>query len=122
MYSRILFRGLTRRCPRCGEWGIFDGYFRMKQRCPRCDLDLQREEGYYVGAMSVNIGVAELVTALALVVAIILTWPSLPVVELIIGGVALNIAFPILFYPFSKTIWLAIDLMFFHPLRPSELR
>lgn len=94
----------------------------MKMRCPRCDLDLQREQGYYVGAMTVNIGVAELVTALALVVAIIFTWPSLPVVPLIVGGVALNIALPILFYPFSKTIWLAFDLMYFHPLRPGELR
>jgi uncharacterized protein (DUF983 family) len=94
----------------------------MRKRCPRCDLDLEREQGYYVGAMSVNIGVAELVTVLALVVAIIFTWPSLPVVALIVGGVALNIAFPILFYPLSKTIWLAIDLAIFHPLRPSEIR
>ena len=32
-------------------------------------------------------------------------------------GVAGMVLFPILFYPFSKTLWIAIDLYFFNPWR-----
>ena len=31
--------GLTRKCPRCGDGKLFDGYLSVAQRCPRCDLD-----------------------------------------------------------------------------------
>jgi hypothetical protein len=27
-------------------------------------------------------------------------------------GVGINLVFPVLFYPFSKTIWMAVDLVF----------
>lgn len=114
MQGTLLFRGLTRRCPRCGEWGIFKGFFALKKECPRCHLDLEPEEGYYVGAMTIAILAAEALTVFLLVVAIILTWPELPVMPLIIIGVGANIIFPVVFYPISKTLWLAIDLAFFH--------
>jgi hypothetical protein len=46
-----------------------------------------------------------------------LTWPKLPVLELVAIGVAINAVFPIVFYPVSKTLWVATDLIFFHPQR-----
>jgi len=122
METRLLFRGLTRRCPRCGEWRIFRGYFALKESCPRCGLDLVREEGYYVGAMTVNIVVAEILTVLLIAIVTIWTWPDLPVYELIAAGVGLNILFPIVFYPLTKTLWLAIDLAFFNRIDPDEVR
>lgn len=38
-------------CPRCKKPGISDGFFRMRKRCPECDLNLYPEPGYYLGAM-----------------------------------------------------------------------
>jgi uncharacterized protein (DUF983 family) len=122
MKERLLFRGLTRRCPRCGEWKIFSGYFALKDACPRCRLDLVREEGYYVGAMTVNIVVAELLTFALIAVVAIWTWPALPVNTLIIAAVGVNILFPVLFYPVTKTLWLAIDLGWFNQLDPDEMQ
>lgn len=122
MRERLLFRGLTRRCPRCGEWRIFRGYFALKETCPRCGLDLVREEGYYVGAMTVNIVVAEILTVLLIAIVTIWTWPDLPVYELIAAGVGLNILFPIVFYPLTKTLWLAIDLAYFNQIDPDEIQ
>ena len=122
MKERLLFRGLTRRCPRCGEWKIFSGYFALKDACPRCRLDLVREEGYYVGAMTVNIVVAELLTFALIAVVAIWTWPALPVNTLIIAAVGVNILFPVLFYPVTKTFWLAIDLGWFNQLDPDEMQ
>lgn len=32
-------RGLTARCPRCGEGKLFDGFLSLRPRCERCSLD-----------------------------------------------------------------------------------
>jgi uncharacterized protein (DUF983 family) len=122
MRGTLLIRGLTRRCPRCGEWRIFSGYFALKDECPRCGLDLVREQGYYVGAMTVNIIAAELLAILIIVAVTIGTWPDLPVNALIIAGVGVNLLFPALFYPLTKTLWLGIDLGFLNQIDPDEMR
>ncbi len=44
--------------------------------------------------------------------------PDQSVVPIVVGGLAAVLAGPLLFYPFSKTIWTAIDLI----LRPIEAR
>lgn len=121
MHGRLLIRGLTRRCPRCGEWRIFNRFFAIKDACPRCGLDLVREEGYYVGAMTVNILVAELLTVFLIAVVTIWTWPNLPVNTLIFVAVGVNILIPVLFYPLTKTLWLAIDLGWFNQIDPDEM-
>ncbi len=52
-------RALTRRCPYCGSPGIYDGYFALRERCPRCGVRFEREEGYFLGAYALNLIVAE---------------------------------------------------------------
>lgn len=121
MEGRLLVRGATRRCPRCGERDIFKGYFAMRDECPRCGLDLVREQGYYVGAMIVNIGAAELLALILIIIATIWTWPDIPVWEIVIIGVVVNLLFPIVFYPLTKTLWLAIDLAYFNKLDPEDV-
>ncbi|MGH2777930.1 MAG: hypothetical protein ACRDJB_04705 [Actinomycetota bacterium] len=37
-------------------------------------------------------------------------------VTLLIIGLATNLIFPVVFYPFSKTIWMAFDLVFMKKL------
>src|SRR5439155_12681997 len=49
-----LWRGLTRRCPRCGGGNLFKRWFRMVPDCPRCALHFEREPGYWVGAVAIN--------------------------------------------------------------------
>ncbi|HLT18452.1 MAG TPA: DUF983 domain-containing protein [Thermomicrobiales bacterium] len=121
MEGRLLVRGATRRCPRCGERDIFKGYFAMRDECPRCGLDLVREQGYYVGAMIVNIAAAELLAIVLIIIATIWTWPDIPVWEIVIIGVVVNLLFPIVFYPLTKTLWLAIDLAYFNKLDPEDV-
>lgn len=109
--ARAVLRGLLKRCPRCGEAKIFRRWFTLVARCPRCGLVFEREEGYWTGAMAINIGVTELVFVIALVAGLVLTWPAPPVAWLLAITIALNALFPVLFYPFSKTIWISIDLL-----------
>lgn len=52
--ASLLFRGLTKRCPRCGQGGLSRRWVRLVERCPRCGLRLEREEGAFLGAFAIN--------------------------------------------------------------------
>ena len=49
----MLWRALTRRCPRCGA-KAFDGYYHLKEHCSSCGVLFEREEGYWAGALIIN--------------------------------------------------------------------
>jgi uncharacterized protein (DUF983 family) len=114
-------RALGRRCPYCGSHGIYDGYFALRERCPRCSIRFEREEGYFLGAYALNLIVAEF---LGLGLAILLIFKTdLRNLQLLwqeVIAVALAIAFPVALFPFSRTVWIAMDLIFHPPVRGSE--
>ena len=118
----MLLRGLMRRCPRCGSGGLFPGWFRMVERCPRCGVRFEREEGFFLGAYVINYGIGSAVVALSLVVfAVALSADAdASPIPYLIAGVAGAVAIPLLFYPFSRTVWSAIDL-FMRPLESQEI-
>ena len=100
---------------------MFTSWLRMRERCPVCGLKLERgEEGYQVGSYMFNIVAAELVFAAVFVGIVALTWPSPPWKLLQYGGIALMVIAPFVFFPFSKTLFLAFDLVF-RPASPDEL-
>ena len=107
----VLLRGLRKRCPRCGERRIFDGWFRLRPTCPRCDLRFERESGGFLGAMVLNYLVAFLVWTTVLVVTMIFTVPDVPVGPLLVASVVILVGNPIWFYPRSKAIWAAIEYL-----------
>ena len=78
------------------------------------------EEGYWIGSYTVNLFVTEGVFALAFVGGMFLTWPQVPwtVMELVCAG--LTVATPILIFPHSKLLYLAVDLAF-RPPEPADL-
>jgi hypothetical protein len=82
----------------------------MEARCPRCGLRFEREEGYWTGAMAIDLIVTELLFGAALLVVLIFTWPDIPMVPLLIAALVLNGLFPVIFYPLAKTLWIAFDL------------
>ncbi len=116
----LFWRALRLRCPDCGGGPIFSTWLRMRERCPRCGLRLERgEEGYQVGSYMFNIIAAELAFAAVFIAVLVATWPSPPWSLLLYGGIALTIIAPFLFFPFSKTVFLAFDLVF-RPAEPAE--
>jgi uncharacterized protein (DUF983 family) len=85
----------------------------MAPTCPSCGLALERkEEGYVVGAYMFNIIAAELVFAAMFVAALVVLWPDPPWALLTWIGATLMLLMPVLFYPISKTLFLAFDLIF----------
>jgi uncharacterized protein (DUF983 family) len=117
---KIFGRGLLGRCPNCGQRHIFRRWLQMVDRCPNCGLFYEREEGYWTGAIAINTIVTELIFAIVLVVGVVWTWPDIPIKPILIIAVVLNGTFPLFFYPYSKTIWVALDLVL-HPLEEREL-
>jgi uncharacterized protein (DUF983 family) len=106
-----LWRGIRRRCPRCGQGGLFTGFFTLRSECPGCGLRFEPEEGYWVGAMIVNIAVTEVLFGVVLIGGILLWWPDVRWGVLASAAIAINAIVPVLFYPWSKTIWMALDVL-----------
>ena len=117
--ARTLLRAMARRCPRCGQGKLFRRWFRMVERCPRCGLRLEREEGAFLGSLSLNYAVTGMVLITLLVVWVLTQSPDLDPLLPMVGSLAILAVVPALFYPFSKTIWAAIDLLL-HRLDPQD--
>ena len=113
---KMLGRALTLHCPRCGSGQLLRSWTKMRTECPTCGLHLEREEkDFWLGGYLINFFIAELLVALALVVVLVSTWPDVPWTALEFGAAVMVIAAPLVFYPFSRLIWLAIDLV----MRPT---
>jgi uncharacterized protein (DUF983 family) len=113
-------RALLRRCPNCGQRGIVRRLLTLAERCPRCGLRFERHEGYWLGAIAINTGATIVVFFVVFVAGMVATWPDVPWNGLLALTVAVNLVFPILFYPWSKTLWVAIDLSM-HPPEERDL-
>ncbi len=88
----------------------------MTETCPGCGHRFGREQGYWLGAVIINTAVT---FALFIVIGITLvgfTWPDVPWRTILVVTLVFNGLFPVFFYPFSKTIWVAVDLA----VRPVE--
>ncbi len=111
-FGEALRRAMRKRCPRCGGSSIFASYFQLRERCPTCSSRFEREEGYWTGAMIVNIGVCELWFVVLFGLMVLPTFPDVPWRLLLGAGLLTNGLLPVIFYPWSKTIWMAFELLF----------
>ncbi len=115
----LLRRGLTLRCPLCGQGGLFRRWFTIAERCPRCGFRFERIEGHWLGALGMNTMVSFTAVLLAVILGFVLTYPDGSTVAAVTGIVAVAVIVPLLFFPVSKTLWSAIDLAM-RPLEPED--
>ena len=118
----MLWRGATRRCARCGSGKLFHGWFRMVDDCPRCGLHFEREQGYFAGALAFNLILVGGLFAIVFVTILVLTIPEPPIALMLFVCVPIVVLGPIVAYPFSKTIWVAVDRAFLQQLDAREQR
>jgi uncharacterized protein (DUF983 family) len=115
--KRSLFlRAMTLRCPQCGSRGLFQSWYRIAERCPTCGLRSDRVVGHWIGAVGVNTIVSFGALLVTLAVGFIVTYPDVPVVPMLVIALAVAVFVPLLFWPFSQTLWTAVDLA----MRPAE--
>jgi uncharacterized protein (DUF983 family) len=96
-------------------------WFALREACSECGLRFERDEAedYWLGAYLLNFIVTEVVFAAMLGVLLVATWPNPPWTTVIVLGVLQMCITPIVFYPFAKALWLAIDLVF-RPPKPED--
>src|SRR2546421_9098 len=96
--------------PRC------TGCSTMKERCRKRGLHFEGrpEGGHMLGGMTINIGLTAGILILGMFIYIIVLAPSdpggPPVWFVVATSAALAVILPILFYPFTKTIWVAAEI------------
>ena len=116
--GEIIFRSLRLRCPACGRASIANGPFRIRQSCTSCGVSFNREEGFFVGAILVNVVATEAVIILAYLVAIAIGHDiDLNVITVLL---VLAVTFPLLFYHHSWSFWLGFDHLIESLPKPPE--
>jgi uncharacterized protein (DUF983 family) len=112
--GQIIVRGITHRCPNCGAKKLFkDGsLFELNSECPECGLKIERDEGFFLGSMSLNYGVT-ILGFLVPVLVLYLTGILSGMTAAVAAGVG-AILFPMLFYRSSRSWWL-MSYYFFLP-------
>jgi uncharacterized protein (DUF983 family) len=119
--GRRLTRAAALRCPVCGGRRVLASWMKLKPRCPSCGVRFERgEHDFFLGAMMLNIALAEGTLALVLIAVMIVLWGQVPWDVLQVAGPVLMLLVPFLFFPFSQLLWLAFDLML-RPLTSDEL-
>lgn len=114
--AKMIVRGIFRRCPLCGSGNMFKTFFLVKERCPRCNFPIHREEGHWLGAIGMNTIVSFGLLLVTIVVLLVLTWedrnaPLMFGLSFAVAGLT-----PIVFFGPSQTLWSAIHLW----MRPPE--
>ena len=120
----MIWRGVRVRCPRCGGGKLFKSFFKLKERCPTCGYKIDREAngGFQLGGYVMNVVIGEGMLAIYLLVfaARVIAHPDMQIRPWLAGAIALALIPPALFFPMSRTTWMAVDLQM-HPLEPYEV-
>lgn len=118
--TKMLWRGLFRRCPACGNRKTHRGYATFLDTCPECSLKFERIFGHSLGYIGLNTIVTFTLTFVVILVGSIITMPDIPVLPLMIATVGTAVLVPLIFLPSAHTTWTAIDLAM-RPLGPGEI-
>ena len=119
---QIIARGLGNCCPNCGQRTLFRAgtFFETNRECPSCGLKIERDEGFFLGSLSLNYGVT-LVAFLAPVALLAYNEIIGTTMAIILAGVG-SILFPALFYRSSRSWWLMNYYFFFPHHLPANQR
>jgi uncharacterized protein (DUF983 family) len=109
--TKLLLRAIFLRCPRCGERGVIQRWFKTPEPCPRCGLNFNPDGDAAVGWITVNLGITMILFFLTAFGGMVITWPNVPWTGLTVGTILLNGSVPFLLVPFSRTIWAAIFVL-----------
>src|SRR5262245_5143920 len=102
-----LARCVTLRCPVCGLSSIVKRPFSIKHYCSSCEALFKREDGFYVGAMLINLIATELVLLVVYLACLVVMQSNYDMMLVVIFTLA--VIFPIAFYHHSWSLWLSFD-------------
>ncbi len=111
---QIIGRGLANRCPNCGGRTLFKAgtLFELNRACADCGLKIERDEGFYLGSLSLNYGVTLIcyLLPIGLLAYFNVIGTTLAIVLAAIGALLV----PALLYRSSRS-WFLMNYYFFLP-------
>lgn len=121
-HGLIVTRGLSNRCPNCGGRHLFKSGkpFELADACPDCGLKFEKDEGFFLGAMSLNYGV----TLVCYLVPVLVLWLTGVIGPQLAVGLALagSVLVPLLLYRSSRSWQLMLYYSFFPQHLPANRR
>jgi hypothetical protein len=81
----------------------------MNKRCPDCNLQFERESGFFLGAIYINYGLTAMIVTV-LFMALLIT-RALPQNQIKMLTLSIAILFPLLFFRHARSLWLGFDFM-----------
>ena len=106
-FFTLLGRALRLKCPLCGRGKLFRGWLAMHRKCPSCGVKFEREPGFFLGSIYINYGLTVLIVAIAFPV--LLFNKIVPKTPLLIASLAFTIVFPLVLFPWARSLWLGFD-------------
>jgi uncharacterized protein (DUF983 family) len=103
----LLGRALRLRCPLCGQGNLFRRWLLMNKQCPYCGVTFEREPGFFLGSIYINYGLTAVIVAIAY--PLLLFNGVVKETPLLVGAVTFTIVFPILLFPWARSLWLGFD-------------
>lgn len=112
-FVTMLRRAAMLQCAWCGNRpGFLRGWFHRHGECQHCGLSVQRgEDGFELGAATVNVMFTLGALIVAAAIPIVVTYPQVDAGQLIAVLGVVAVILPIVLYPFSFTIWFAVELL-----------
>ena len=120
--GKMIRRSLLRQCPRCANRSAwFTSWFKQGERCIGCGMKRTRDtDGHELGSLT-TASVLNIVLIMAAIgIAVAFTAPDVPVLTLYIVLTSAALVFPVLTWPMTHTLWMAIDLIF-RPMGVDEV-
>jgi uncharacterized protein (DUF983 family) len=118
---RTMSRTLRLRCPHCGQGRVLRWWGAVIPRCASCNFRFERsDESYFSGAMFFGLMLGEFIFGLTLLAVIVSMWPAVPWDTMSWAIPAGMVVVMILMIPFSKLVWLAVDVLV-RPVHPREV-
>jgi uncharacterized protein (DUF983 family) len=113
---KILLRSLRLRCPSCGQGSLYKSVFKMEKECSHCEMIFEREHGYFVGAIYINVVATELLLGIIYFTYFLISPSSHQSIDSIM--VVLALILPAIFYHHARSLWLSFD----HIIEPLQNR
>lgn len=83
---------------------LFNRWFTLAERCPRCRLRFERIEGHWMGSLGLNTIVSFTVLFVVVVIGLTLSYPEFRMAPLVAASGTTAVVVPLAFFPSSRTL------------------
>ena len=97
---------LRLRCPRCLKGPVFRSFWSLHKECPECGLSFEREPGFFMSLICLDIGIGILIAAPVSIYLFLQGFSETTIFAIVLAQLA--VISPLLFR-YSRVAWMHFD-------------